>query len=222
MMIAGCMGFIFLHLIVSGRLLRDFMIAALGYPVYIGGVSLLTILSLVVMSYGYALIPHNDFVWQPSPIADKVTKVLMLFSLISLMMGTFTTNPTNMISTTGWNDKAIDKEITGTMKITRHPVQWSIMLFAVAHLIANGDRASIILFGTLIFVSSIGMLLMDARQRRLDDPRWQAFMEKTSMVPFAALVTRRLEFTRVDINWKGVIIGIGLYAAIYWMHGFYV
>ena len=43
-------------------------------------------------------------------------------------------------------------------------------------------------------------------------------MDKTSMMPFAALVTGRLRFTLADINRVGLIVGFALYAVIYWLH----
>ncbi len=212
-MIAGCAGFIFLHLGISGTLLRGVAINALGYYPYLGVFSTLTFVTLGIMIWGYAIVPHTDFLWQPSATAYKITKVLLLISLVSLAMGTLSSNPTNML-----NEKAIDKEIVKMMKITRHPIQWAILLFAIGHLIANGDTASIILFGTLALVSSIGMLLVDRRKRKEEDPRWKEFMEKTSLVPFASIISGRLKFTAADINWKGLIAGCGLYVAVYWLH----
>lgn len=212
-MIAGCAGFILLHLIVSGTPLRNAAINGLGYQPYLAVFSLLTFVALGIMIYGYAIVPHTDFIWLPSPVAYKITKGLLLLSLISLVMGTLSSNPTNMM-----NEKAIDKEIVGMIKITRHPIQWGILLFAIGHLIANGDKASIIFFGTLALVSFIGMLLVDLRKRKEEDPRWRAFMGKTSMLPFAAVIAGRLKFTAADINWTGLIAGAGLYAAVYWLH----
>ena len=84
--------------------------------------------------------------------------------------------------------------------------------------IANGDVASVMFFGTFAIVSSVGMLSMDARKRKEEDPRWQNFMEKTAMLPFAALIGGRLKLSTADINWMGLVAGIALYAAVYWLH----
>jgi hypothetical protein len=38
------------------------------------------------------------------------------------------------------------------------------------------------------------------------------------MVPFVALISGRLRFTRADINWVGLSASFALYGVLYWMH----
>jgi uncharacterized membrane protein len=213
LLIVGCLAFLVIHLGISGTPLRAVLQNSLGESPYLGVYSLLSFGSLGLMIYGYSQVPHTDFLWYPSVTAYKVAKVLMLLALVTIVMGTLVKNPTAVMS-----EQALDNEVSGMLKITRHPVQWGILLFACAHLLANGDTASILFFGTFALLSFFGMLSMDQRRRRETDPKWQAFMEKTSMVPFAALASGRLRFTLGDINWMGLIAGFALYAAIYWLH----
>lgn len=213
LLIVGCLAFLATHLGISGTPLRAVLQNALGESPYLGVYSLLSFGSLGLMIYGYGQVPHADFLWYPSETAYKVTKVVMLLSLVTIVMGTLVKNPTAVMS-----EEALNNDISGLLKITRHPVQWGILLFACGHLLANGDTASILFFGTFILLSFFGMLSMDQRRRQETDPKWQAFMEKTSMVPFAALAGGRLRLTMGDINWMGLIAGFALYAAIYWLH----
>ena len=94
-----------------------------------------------------------------------------------------------------------------------------ILLFAGAHLLANGNGASIFFFVSLALLFFFRMLSMDQRRRRETDPKWQVSMDKTSMVPFVPLLRGRLRFTLVDINRVSLIAGYALYAAIYGLHG---
>ena len=213
LLIVGCFAFLAVHLGVSGTPLRTLLQNSLGESAYLGGYSLLSFGSLGVMSYGYVQVPHADFVWYPSVGAYQVAKVLMLLSLVTIVMGALVKNPTAVMS-----EQALDHEVSGILKITRHPVQWGILLFSCGHLLANGDVASILFFGTFVLLSFFGMLSMDQRRRRETDPKWLVFMDKTSMMPFAALVTGRLRFTLADINRVGLIVGFALYAVIYWLH----
>lgn len=213
LLIIGCIAFLVTHLGISGTPLRGVLQNAIGPSPYLGLYSLLSFGSFGLMIYGYSQADHTNFIWYPTPMAYMVTKVIVLVSLVTLVMGTLTKNPTQVM-----NEKALDNEISGLLKITRHPIQWGILLFSVAHMLANGDVASILLFGTLILLSFFGMLSMDDRKSREEDPRWQDFMAKTSMMPFAALVQGKLRFTMADINWMGLVAGLGLYAAIYWLH----
>lgn len=215
LMIAGCLGFMFIHLAVSGTPLRGVLVRLMGEKAYLGSYSLLSLVTLGIMITGYGQVDHADFVWMPDPMLYKVTKVLVLIALLLIVMGAFTSNPTAV-----GNEQALDQEVTGLLKITRHPIQWGILLFAVAHIIANGDTNSIMFFGTLITVSFLGMLAMDNRHAAEDTPAWRKFMDETSMVPFVALLTGRLKFTLADISWPGLGVGLLIYAAAYFFHGY--
>lgn len=215
LLITGCLAFALLHLGISSTPLRGVMRNALGENGYLGVYSVLAFIGLGLMIYGYSRAPHADFIWYPSATAYKVTKVILVFSLVSLALGLIARNPTAVKM-----EGALDDGAQGVVKITRHPVQWGILLFAVGHIIANGDIASLMFFGTFAVVSFFGMFSMDARRRKDEDPRWQAFMDNTSMVPFAAIAQGKVKFTAADVNWGALLAGIALYAAVYWLHDF--
>jgi uncharacterized membrane protein len=214
-MIAGCVGFIFIHLAVSGTPIRQLLIRMMGEGAYLGTYSLLSLITLGLMITGYGQLDHSDFVWLPDPMAYKVTKVLVLIALLFLVMGAFTRNPTAVKS-----EQALEEEISGMLKITRHPIQWGILLFCVAHVISNGDTNSLIFFGTLISVSFLGMLAMDNRHGAEESPQWRTFMENTSMFPFMAMIGGKTRFTIADISWPGLAIAVLIYIAAYFFHGY--
>lgn len=213
LLIAACLLFVALHLGVSGTPLRGWLQSRLGAGGYLGLYSLGAFISLGLMIYAYGTTPHADFIWLPSAAAYKVTKVVVFVALVLIAVGAMTRNPTaiNM-------ESAINDELTGVLKITRHPIQWGILLFAIGHLIANGDLASIVFFGTFAIVSFVGMLSMDARKRQQEGEAWQGFFETTSNIPFAAIVTGKTRFTLSDVNWLALIIGVALYGCVYWLH----
>ena len=93
-----------------------------------GLVTALILLSLVLMIWGYRgaeFIP----VWTPPTWAVHVNNLLMLIAVFLF----------GMSATTG--------RLRGKM---RHPQLTSVKVWAVAHLLVNGDLASIFLFGTLL------------------------------------------------------------------------
>ena len=98
-------------------------------------------------------------------------------------------------------------------------MQWAFLLWAIAHVLANGDVATLILASSIGLVSVLGMMSIDARRRSLDDPDWQAFYQTTSAIPFAALITSRTRLSLGDINWLAFVAGLVLYVALYWLHG---
>lgn len=213
LLIAACLGFLITHLGISATPLRGVLVNKLGTNAYIGLYSVLALAMFGFLIYAYSQTPHTNFVWYPSAEIYKVTKVVVFLAFIMVATGAITPNPTAVMS-----ESALDNQVAGIMKITRHPLQWGIFLFSVAHLAANGDQASIWLFSTLAILSFVGMLNMDARRRAETDEKWQSFLSQTSMLPFGAMISGKQKFTMADINWIGLGAGVGLYALIYWFH----
>ena len=217
LLMTASIAFFVTHLGIASTPLRGWLRNKLGTKGYLLCYSLVSILTLGIMIHGYIEVPHTDFLWAPTALAYQVTKVLLLMALVLLVMGILARNPTQVMNEEAFKEDATDN-ITGILKITRHPIQWSIALFAVGHLLANGDLASIWFFGTLAGLSLVGMLAMDARHRQEASPQWQQFMANTSMLPFVALACGKTRMTLADINWLGLLAGFGLYAAVYWFH----
>jgi len=212
-LIVSCLAFLLTHLGVSGTPLRSALQDRLGADAYLGVYSLVSLATLGLMIYGYGQISEVHLVWLASPALVKLSKALVFVALPLMVVGLMTPNPTAVKAET-----ALENEVSGILKITRHPVQWGILLFVTAHLVANGDQASLLLFGTLAVVSLLGMFSMDARRRDETDPRWQSFMAQTSMFPFAAVLAGKQKLSAADVHWTGLVIGVLLYALIYYFH----
>ena len=80
---------------------------------------------------------------------------------------------------------------TGIIRVTRHPFMWGVALWALLHLAANGDEASVIFFGSIAVLALVGTVLIDARRTRENAPGWGVFLQATSNLPFAAILERR-------------------------------
>lgn len=79
----------------------------------------------------------------------------------------------------------------------RHPMLIAVMVWAVAHLLVNGDLASLVLFGGLLVWAAVDRALINR-----DMPAWTA--------PAAGPL-------RNDLIYAGVTLV--LFAAIAWLHG---
>jgi len=210
----GALAFLITHLGVSSTPLRGKLVSAVGERVYLALYSLVAALTLGLMIYAYASVPHNNYLWYPSPALRNIALGMLLVSVVLLSMGLLSKNPTSV-----GMSSAIRQDIHGIFRITRHPVQWAFLLWAIAHMLANGDVATLILAGTIALVSGLGMLAIDARRRRLDDPDWRSFYQTTSAIPFAALIAGQNRLALRDINWVALAVGVVLYVALYWLHG---
>jgi uncharacterized membrane protein len=141
--------------------------------------------------------------------------LLMPVALIFLVCGVSSPNPTAV----GAQD-TLDPEdaARGILRITRHPVMWAIALFALSHMVANGDLASVVFFGTFVALALIGTLLLDQKYAARRGADWQHFAEVTSNVPFGAIAAGRQRIAFEEIGWPRVGAAFALYIALLALH----
>lgn len=180
--IAGGAAFVATHLGISATGLRGVLQRRYGPQAYLGIYSLLAFATLAGLLWAYTHTPHVPLLWPPLLLLPKLLMPVALFSIV----GGFTVpNPTSV----GAENKLAGDAARGLLRITRHPVQIGLLLWAASHLLANTDPPSIVFFGSLALVSTVGMWSMDRRKAGL--PGWSEFAAVTSVVPFAAIAAGR-------------------------------
>jgi uncharacterized membrane protein len=102
------------------------------------------------------------------------------------------------------------------IRITRHPIMWGFMLWALAHILARGDTKSLVFFGSFLVLAGIGTLFMDARKKA--HPDWPRFAAVTSHIPFAAIAQGRNRVVWREIGWLRPAIGLALFVAVLAFH----
>jgi uncharacterized membrane protein len=114
------------------------------------------------------------------------------------------------------NVVAKDDAVRGVLRITRHPFLWGVASWAAFHLAANGDLASVVLFGTFLALSILGTFSIDAKRRRKLGAQWDAFAARTSNVPFAAILSGRNSFKAGEyFDWRFVLALMIFLAALF-------
>ncbi len=207
--------FVALHLWVSGTSLRGRIVARIGEKPYLALFSLLSLGLLVWMSQAYAAADHVEL-WPPSLGARHGAALIMLFAVLALVVGLTTRSPTQA---GGERLLAAERPASGVLTITRHPVMWAIALWAGAHILANGDLASVLFFASLGLLALAGPSLIDAKRARLDPDGWAAFAAVTSWLPFAAILRGRTRLDWRAIGWWRPLLGLVLYGAlVLWLH----
>jgi uncharacterized membrane protein len=130
-MIAGLVLFLGVHTLTTRRDLRGSFIATLGDNGYKIGYALLALAGLALIVWGFAHYRAAGMInlWYPPKFAKHITVALMLPAVI-LVVASY-----------------IRGRIYSALK---HPMLAGIKLWAAAHLLANGDLGSIILFGAFL------------------------------------------------------------------------
>ena len=125
---------------------RGAQLARLGEKRWKGAYSLISLLGLALLIWGYALARQQPQpVWTPPLGLRHASGLLMLFSLILLAAANV---PRNRIKT--W---------------VHHPMLLGTQLWAVAHLLANGSVADVLLFGGFLAWSSVDLYAAVRRDR---------------------------------------------------------
>jgi uncharacterized membrane protein len=130
-MILGLVLFLGVHVLTTQRGLRARLIAAWGEGGYKSGYSVVSLLGLALIVWGFADYRATGWidVWYPPTALKHITVALMLPAVI-LVAASY---------------------IRGRIYLTlKHPMLAGVKLWAAAHLLANGDLGSIILFGSFL------------------------------------------------------------------------
>jgi uncharacterized membrane protein len=195
--------------------LRPGLVGMLGEKAYLGLYSLVSLAALAWTIWAYSKAPYERL-W----VGDEFkvwAVVLMPVSLVLLAAGVMTRNPSavrqeSLLRSLG--------EPRGILRVTRHPIQWGIALWALVHLIARGDAASVLFFGGFVVLAILGTVLIDARKDKALGADWRRFASVTSNVPFAAIIQGRNHFRFDEIGWKKMLIGLALYFVLLIVHPF--
>lgn len=206
------------HLGISGTRVRDRLVAMIGEGPYLGLYALLTLVTGGGLIWAYAEAPRQDYYWFPSLALNWAPKILLWPALVLLVGGFMVRNPT-MLGQGGLvaDPQARSAAATGVNRITRHPFQWAVMLWASSHMIANGDTASVTFFASFALLSALGSVSLDAKKARQLGAGWREYTRITSNVPFVA-VLRGGNQLRMRELWLPSILGTLLYAALYSSH----
>ena len=193
---------------VSSTPLRAALVARIGERPYQGLYTLLAFITLGWMGWAFAQAPRE-------PLFSGLREapyVLMPIAFVLLACG-FGRNPTIVGA-----DKLLKSEepARGMIRVTRHPIMWSFMLFAAAHILARGDVKSLIFFGGLLLVAALGTVFIDLRKKT--NPDFQRFAAITSNLPFLAILQGRNRVVWREIGWPRPAIGVAVYFGVLSFH----
>jgi uncharacterized membrane protein len=217
MLIAAAAVFLLIHLLISGTRLRDAIVKAVGEGPYMGLFSLASIAALtwLIIAFGQARHdPANVAYWTITPISRGVAIGLVLVGFLLAVPGLLTNSPTRVRG-----GDLVDRPdaAKGMTRISRHPFLWGAAIWALAHLIANGRAADIVLFGDILLLSVLGTYSIDAKRQRALGERYTVFKTKTSNIPFAAIIQGRQSLNLGEIWWR-LIVALITWAVVLHFH----
>lgn len=177
LLVAGLVLFIATHLlrpIAPG--LRNAAIAALGKPGWMALHGIASLVSLALIAYGFVLARENggEMLYYPPAFLSHIALTLMLIASICLVAGFL---PAGHIRTK-----------------LKFPILVAIKIWALAHLLANGESYSVLLFVTVL--------------------AWAVILRITLKKRIATGETKLPVFVSAKYDAISVVIGLVLYLAI--------
>ena len=115
----------------------------IGYGPYMGLYSLVSLAGFILIVYGFGPARELGVAWSPPTWSRHINILLMLFALILLVAAQL---PAGRIK-----------------QGAKHPMLLAVKLWAVGHLLANGEWNSIILFGSFLAYAVFDRIMVKRR-----------------------------------------------------------
>ena len=174
LMVLGLLLWAFVHLFPSVMpAARSALIDKLGEGPYKGLFALDLVIAILLMVFGWRSATAE--IWYAPPLAGAapVTWVLVLIAFV--LMGAANA-PTNI------------------KRHLRHPMLTGVIVWGVAHLLANGDNRSVILFGALTLWAVIAIVTINRRDGAWEKPEAVPVSKDVVLVAIGAVLTAVVAF----------------------------
>ena len=141
LLLAGLVLFTAVHLIPSAPRLRAALVERLGANPYRGVFSAIALLSLAGVVWGFSHAPSEE-IYAPPAWGNRVSTILVPIGLVLFAAANM---PTRIRA------------------LVRHPMLLGLLLWAIAHLLANGEVRSVVLFGGFAVFAAVEIVSAVAR-----------------------------------------------------------
>jgi uncharacterized membrane protein len=187
--------FVGTHLLLSHPL-RASLVARLGERGFAGIYSLIALATFAWMIFAWRAGSDADAFWVAPLWWWPFASLLMAIASI-LLVGALIGNPA--FPKPGVAPRPIPPP-RGVFAITRHPMNWSFLLWALVHASISGSRRNLIVAAGIAVLALFGSIGQDRKKERLLGDIWRDWEARTSFVPFGALLAGK-------VRWRDAIPG---------------
>ena len=213
---AACLLWFAIHIGVSGTALRAQLVRRFGDAAFRGVFSIASVISILLLVRAYRNGPTVPL-WNTPPQLIHALALVMLLAFLLFVASVAAPNPTS----TG-QENSVGRPATGVTRITRHPMNCAFALWALVHMIANGELSAELFFGTFALTALTGMPSIDRKLAARDPAAWASLAATTSILPFGAIVAGRNKLALGEIRWFVWIGGVALWAAMMHYHQYLI
>ena len=196
--------FVGTHFLLSHPLRRP-LSRRLGGAAFQGVYSLIALILFGAMIYFYRVIGREpERLWDAGD-AGWIAGTLLMWLAAILLVGSFIKNPALV------GAKGPTGGPSGVFRITRHPMMWSIAIWAGVHLMIIAAPKALVFDGALLILALGGAAGQDSKKARQFGEAWHEWTAQTAFIPFTRGVSN-----------PGAVALIGgtlLFVAATWAHG---
>ena len=189
-MILGLAAFLGGHAVATFRAERAAMVARIGEGPYKGLFALVALAGIALVSYGFGQYRDAGLIelWHPPAWTRHVTVALMWPAVICVVAA----------------------YIRGDIqRVLKHPMLVGVKLWALAHLIANGDLGGIVLFGSILAWAVLDRITL----KRRSDPGAPAIPSGGRRNDIIAVVVGTLVYLGLGFWFHPYLIGLRVFGS---------
>jgi uncharacterized membrane protein len=207
------LAFVGTHLAMSHPL-RTRLVQNLGEQWFAAFYSAVSFVTLGWMILAYRASENSYFLWMTPDWAKPVAAGITLLACI-LLAGSFFSNPA--FPKPGAKPR-IPAAASGVFAVTRHPMNMAFILWALAHIGLWGALPNLIVAGGILVLALVGSIGQDHKKLNVVGEPWRVWMERTSFLPFGALLSGRAKWSALGKAWPALLLGLLLWLAVTWLH----
>ena len=201
------------HLALSHPL-RLALVGRMGEQLFLALYSLVAIAALGWMILAWRSIDNSMPLWIAPDWWWWVASGIMLLASV-LLAGSLVRNPAMPHPGAKPRIPAAPK---GVYAITRHPMNWSFILWALVHLSLWGSPRNVIVAGGILVLAAAGSIGQDRKKADTIGPAWIQWMERTSFLPFAAVLRGKVKARAALPGAAALLGGVGFWLLVTWFH----
>ena len=205
-LILACSAFVGSHFLLSHPL-RAPLVRIVGEKAFSGIYSLVALAIFVWIYFAFVAVPAVVSLWPGFDDISWVTASVLTLVAMALLAGSFAGNPA--LPAPGAEAAAL-REPKGVFRVTRHPMMWSIGLWALAHLIAVPTGRTLVVASSMGLLALLGARFQDRKKEGQMGAAWAAWEAKTSYWPRVGAL--------FSVGWKWWLIGTALWLAFTFAH----
>ncbi|MFN3387997.1 MAG: NnrU family protein [Allosphingosinicella sp.] len=190
------------------------LVGRMGEQLFLAFYSLVAIATLAWMVFAWRSIDNSVAWWVAPDWAWWVASGVMLVASV-LLAGSLVRNPA--LPHPGARPR-IPAAPKGVYAITRHPMNWSFILWALAHLAVWGSPRNVIVAVGILVLAVAGSIGQDRKKADMLGPPWLQWMERTSFVPFGAVLARKVKARAAVPGAVALGGGFVFWLAVTWFH----